>query len=156
MCSLNILTASPAGLCRVPDFSSRGHTVFLARRVWSYVSPGEGTKCFILGDENFIITSLFHSMPSTFHAHFTRNKPVWFDLIILYFALGLHMFVRASSWISSLTLFSIYIFLKYLPDDRSEQNTGAVGQRCDDWLGQHDCRQHSSAKTEQHGAEPAG
>lgn len=46
--------------------------------------------------------------------------------------------------------------LRCLPDDRGEQNAGAVGQGGDGRLGQHDPRQHSPAKAEQHGAEPAG
>lgn len=46
--------------------------------------------------------------------------------------------------------------IRYLPYDWSKENTGAVGQRSDWWLCQHDPRQHRSPKTEEHGAEPAG
>ena len=60
---------------------------------------------------------------------------------------------------SSLNLSDYHVFfplLRYLPDDRGNQNAGAVGERRYGGLGQHDPRQDSSAETEEHGAEPAG
>lgn len=46
--------------------------------------------------------------------------------------------------------------IRYLPDDGRQQDASAVGQRRHRGLRQHDARQHSSAETEEHGAEPAG
>lgn len=109
--------------------------------------PADGTKSFILSSGKFTVIPQFNSMPSAFSAHFALNSAVeefsrksQHSIPSLSRETGINnsahsfssKFQRASRYSSRSPVSG------YLPDDGSKQNTGAVGQRCDRRLSQHD------------------